>query len=212
MHNFPEEVIILRSLLNVTEPKFTSTDNLLFASITGDLFPGFSVPLSSHDVLMNALMETCSESNLQCEANFLEKCIQLSDTMQVRHGLMCVGQAFSGKSVVIDTLAKSYGKIKHDEYLAVQLYKLNPKSITTDQLYGVLDADTKLWYDGVAAILIRECTQKSNSEKKWIVFDGPVDAIWIENMNTVLDDNKKLCLTSGEIIKINEFINIIFEV
>ncbi|KRX00189.1 P-loop containing nucleoside triphosphate hydrolase [Pseudocohnilembus persalinus] len=106
-------------------------------------------------------------------------------------------------------------EIKNLKYKKVDLYMLNPKSITTKMLFGDFD-EAGEWHNGITANLFRECQDKQQAQDtqglNWIIFDGPVDALWIENMNTVLDDNKKLCLTNGETIKLVDDMNIIFEV
>ena len=89
---------------------------------------------------------------------------------------------------------------------------INPKSISMDELYGNYDALTQTWTDGLASNLIRGYAAMEDADKKWIIFDGPVDAIWIENMNSVLDDSMTLCLSNGERIKLKFSMKILFEV
>lgn len=90
---------------------------------------------------------------------------------------------------------------------------MNPKSLSMGELYGEENSDTQEWSDGLASKVLRKFAAIQDSDRKnWCIFDGPVDAIWIENMNTVLDDNMTLTLVNGERIKLNLNIRILFEV
>ena len=200
---------------DVNLPKFTSNDLPLFKGITSDLFPGITLPKPDYGGLEKYLRVACRELNLQDSETFMLKCIQLYSTVMVRHGLMMVGETMSGKTKSIKVLAMAMSKCKQEEisgFELVDMHIMNPKSVFQRQLYGAFDENTHEWTDGILAVTVRDCAKSTTANRKWCIFDGPVDAVWIENMNTVLDDNKKLCLNSGEQIKLSSTMTMMFEV
>uniref|UniRef100_A0A8C9ZPR8 Dynein axonemal heavy chain 1 n=1 Tax=Sander lucioperca TaxID=283035 RepID=A0A8C9ZPR8_SANLU len=213
-----EELICLRAIQDVNVPKFLQDDLKLFNGIVSDLFPKTKQEPINYGTLEESMRNVCTKMNLKDVDGYINKCIQLYETTVVRHGLMLVGPSGSGKTKCYEILGAAITALKGQPsvsggvYEEVQIYVLNPKSITMGQLYGEYDLLTHEWTDGILSSVIRGGASSMDLEKKWYMFDGPVDAVWIENMNTVLDDNKKLCLSSGEIIKLTDVMTMMFEV
>lgn len=77
----------------------------------------------------------------------------------------------------------------------IHTYRLNPKCIKMGELYGEYNLLTNEWTDGLASTIIRGAVADTSLDRKWVVFDGPVDAVWIENMNT--GELRQLCFHVG---------------
>ena len=43
---------------------------------------------------------------------------------------------------------------------------------------------------GLFSSIMRDMANLSSNSPKWIVLDGDIDPMWIESLNTVMDDNK----------------------
>ncbi len=217
--NIPEQEILVQSVCETMVPKLVAEDIPLLFSLLSDVFPGVSYTRAEMESLKGHIRKVCQEQFLSCEddsedeANhWMDKILQLYQITRLNHGLMMVGPSGSGKSTAWKVLLKALERHEGVEGVA---HVIDPKAMTKQALYGVLDPNTREWRDGLFTHILRRIIDNVRGEinkRQWIIFDGDVDPEWVENINSVLDDNKLLTLPNGERLSLPPNVRIMFEV
>uniref|UniRef100_A0A672V7V5 Dynein axonemal heavy chain 17 n=1 Tax=Strigops habroptila TaxID=2489341 RepID=A0A672V7V5_STRHB len=204
----PEEQVLMRSLRDFNIPKIVTDDVPVFMGLIGDLFPALDVPRKRDLNFESLVRQAVLDLQLQAEDNFILKVVQLEELLTVRHSVFVVGNAGTGKSQVMKSLNKTYQLMKRRPVWT----DLNPKAVTNDELFGIINPATREWKDGLFSSIMRELANITHDGPKWMVLDGDIDPMWIESLNTVMDDNKVLTLASNERIPLNPTMRLVFEI
>jgi len=215
--NQNEDAVLISAMKDANVPKFLKDDLPLFNAIVQDLFPSVEIQEKEYGDLEVTIKAVLRDKEHQEHNPFIIKVIQLYETFNVRFGVMLVGPTGSGKTNCYETLMETMTTLReknhpNPQFQTVKKIVLNPKSISMGELYGEVNQLTQEWFDGLASKVMRLAAQETGDDRTWVIFDGPVDALWIENMNTVLDDNMTLCLANGQRIKLRSEMRMLFEV
>ncbi|XP_015433238.1 PREDICTED: dynein heavy chain 3, axonemal-like [Dufourea novaeangliae] len=214
--SFPDEnetMLLLRSLIDVNLPKLCNVDILIFKNIVDNMFPNITLLYPNYKIFLETLETVCKFRSLHIHDDFKLKIIQVFELLCIHQAVMLVGDAFVGKTEILYVLKDVLISLRKQgiEYGAsVKLETLIPGVSNVEQFYGHFDEKSKTWKDGICSKILHVLSNDS-FDKKWIVFDAPLNDTWIESLYTVLDTNKVLHLSSGEKINVVDSISIIFE-
>ncbi|XP_037943923.1 dynein beta chain, ciliary-like [Teleopsis dalmanni] len=207
-HSRPEDQVLMRALRDFNIPKIVTDDVPIFMGLIGDLFPALDVPRKRVFEFEKTIRRAVNEIKLQPEEGFLMKIVQLQELLDVRHSVFIVGNAGTGKTKIWQTLVETYRIQK----LKPAYNVLNPKALSNDDLFGIVNPTTREWKDGLFSSIMRDQANMPPGNPKWIVLDGDIDPMWIESLNTLMDDNKILTLASNERISLKRDMRLLFEV
>ncbi|VDK33899.1 unnamed protein product [Taenia asiatica] len=204
----PEKEVLMRALRDFNTPKIAADDLPVFMGLITDLFPAMDVPRKRDPDFEEEVRKAAVNLKLQPEDNFILKTVQLQELLAVRHSVFILGNAGTGKSMIWRALFRTNQNLKKKP-VAVDL---DPKAVTNDELFGVINPATREWKDGLFSVVMRDLSRLTHDGPKWIVLDGDIDPMWIESLNTVMDDNKVLTLASNERIPLTPSMRLVFEI
>lgn len=205
-----EEMLFMRAVRDMNLSKLVADDVQLFLALLKDLFPKVvDPPKKTYPDLERMTQRLVTSTKLVEKDTWMLKVIQLYETSLVRHGFMLVGPTLCGKTQIMSILTRAMAEGANPN--PHRIVAMNPKAITDSQMYGVKDAADE-WTPGVFSMIWQQRNNRALKYTTWIVCDGPIDAVWIENLNTVLDDNKILTLANNDRIPMTDNCRIVFEV
>ncbi|KAG1889346.1 dynein heavy chain and region D6 of dynein motor-domain-containing protein [Suillus subluteus] len=207
-----EQIILIQSVTETIVPKLVADDVPLLTSLLADVFPGTDYVPVDLDALREQILKVCAERRLVDGDRWVAKILQLYQIQKIQHGLMMVGPSGTGKTNAWQVLLAALERLDGIEGIP---YVIDPKAMHKDALYGTLDPTTREWNDGLFTHILRKIVDDvrgESSKRHWIIFDGDVDPEWVENLNSVLDDNKLLTLPNGERLNLPPNVRIMFEV
>ncbi|KAI6655602.1 cytoplasmic dynein 2 heavy chain 1-like [Oopsacas minuta] len=198
---------IIQSVRYNTLSKLTHSDCRRFNALIRDFFPGIDIEDVLHQELTANLEKYILDNGFSPLPNQIQKCIELYQQLQRKMGILLIGPSGSGKSFIWKAL-KGTLNMKSQNIIS---YCVNPKAVSHSCLFGSLDNYTREWTDGIIPLYSRKIVKEPIGIHSWLVCDGDIDTVWIESLNSVLDDNRLLTMQSGERIQFGPNVNFIFE-
>ena len=161
----PEDQVLMRALRDFNVPKIVTDDMPVFLGLIGDLFPALDVPRKRVPELEAMEKQSVLDLKLQAEESFCLKVVQLEELLNVRHSVFVIGNAGTGKSQILKSLNKTYQNMKRRPVCV----DLNPKAVTNDELFGVINPSTREWKDGLFSCIMRDIANITHDGPKWIL-------------------------------------------
>jgi dynein heavy chain len=159
-----EEIILMRALRDFNMPKIIVDDRSIFLGLIRDLFPGIEAEPKKDEVLLAICADTCKKNlplPLQAEEGFVKKCVELSEILEVRHSCFLIGNTGSAKSTIWKNLSRANTSKDYTTVWDI----VDPKAVTSDELFGCMNPKTREWKDGVLCVMMRDMVKNQGKYK-----------------------------------------------